>query len=218
MVRKLSDKGVTRTVTGSTGSSLCFMFCLLHSQQGSGPCFDEWFPCRQRDYSQYRLPPICGYRYLHMTFNPKCFCVEALCSPLRKVTMLVLFEYVICWHQYHVLLPTSFVCIWLHLYETKHCIQAQTSCCRARAWTSTVSFLGIFGVQQTPVKSPSACPSRGLADQGWNILQSDVLMLCSLSLQEASSSAYHESRQRVSVPRSSPQNTAKATRRGSLAL
>lgn len=62
------DKGVTRTVTGSTGSSLCFMFCLLHSQQGRGPCFDEWFHCRQQDYSQNQLPPICGYRYLHMTF------------------------------------------------------------------------------------------------------------------------------------------------------
>lgn len=69
-----------------------------------------------------------------------------------------------------------FVCIWLHLYETKHCIQAQTSCCRARARTSTVSFLGVFGVQQTPLRSLSACPSRGLADQGWNTLQSDVLM------------------------------------------
>lgn len=68
MVRKLSDKGVTRAVTGSTGSNLCFMFCLLHSQQGSGPCFDEWFHCRQQDYSQNQLPPICGYRYLHMTF------------------------------------------------------------------------------------------------------------------------------------------------------
>lgn len=67
-VRKLSDKGVTRAVTGSTGSSLCFMFCLLHSQQGSGPCFDEWFHCRQGDYSQNQLSPICGYRYLHMTF------------------------------------------------------------------------------------------------------------------------------------------------------
>lgn len=75
---------------------------------------------------------------------PECFCVEALCSPVRKVTMLVLFQYVICWHQYHVLLPASFVCIWRHLDETKHCIQAQTSCCRARVRTSPAPFLGVF--------------------------------------------------------------------------
>ena len=108
------------------------------------------------------------------------------------------------------------LCVFGFIYiPTKHWIQAQTAFCKARAQTSTASSLGVW---QNPLKSPSACLNRDLADQGWNALQSDILMLCFFSLQEASSSVYHENRQRVSVPRSSLQNTAKVTKHGLSAL
>lgn len=111
------------------------------------------------------------------------------------------------------------LCVFGFIYiPTKHWIQAQTSFCKARAQISTVSSLGVLGVWQNPLKSPGACLNRDLADQGWNALQSDILMLCFFSLQEVFSSVYHENRQHVSVPRSSLQNMAKVTKRGLSAL
>ena len=148
---------------------------------------------------------------------PKCSVQRHFAVPCWKFTMLC------CSSMSFVGVGVMSFCQHLFVFgliyiPTKHRVQAQTSFRKARAQTSTMSSLGILGVQQNSLKSPSACPNRGLADQSWNALWSDILMLCFFSLQEASSSVYHENRQHGSVPRSSLQNMAKVTKRGLSAL
>lgn len=202
---------------GSTGSSLCLIFCLLHSLVIVPASMNDFFAgsgitCRISCY-QYVVTGtwiwplskmfLCRGTLEFSVGSLQCWCCFSM--SFIGISMMSFCQ--------HLLYVFGFVYI-----PTKCWIQTQASFCKARAQTSTLSSLGVLGVQQNPLKSPSTCLSKDLTDQGWSALPSDVLMLCFFSLQEASSSVYHENRQHVSVPRSSLQNMVKVTKHGLSAL
>lgn len=169
----MGSKGLT--VRGSSGSSLCLIFCLLHSLVTVSILMNDVIKgnkitCRI-SCCQY---VVIGIWTWPLSRTLVCvLLVEALCSPLLEVYNAGVVSDVICWHQCDVLLPASFVCIWIYVHA-KHWIQEQTSFCEAQAHRLQLCpFLESCSLTE-PMKSPSACLKRNLADEGWNSLQTDI--------------------------------------------
>lgn len=168
--------GVRRTVTGSTGLSLCLIFCHLDSLLIVPPLNEfiagNGITCR---ISCYQYVVIGTWIW---PLSKMFLCRGTLQSSVGSLQ---------CWCCFSMsfvgISTMSFcqrlLCVFGFIYmPTKHWIQAQTSFCKVRARNSTVSSLGVLQVQQNPLKSPSACLNKDLADQSWNALQLDVLMPC----------------------------------------